>query len=207
MAKSRSKSSKKDKSKRKAEPSSAASVLQSLSRAPAQTEVESTEVLLDRAQKLFYLESSPQKALELCTLALQKSPESLDALNLAGEVNVELGDIQTAVKYFQKAVELDEDGTEDGPEKFLWLAQLCEEGGDEAIRWYERGTAIIRNWISSGKSNDERGLERKLCSALCGMAEIYMTDLWSVPTLFSRNSLPTVKRQRRRKQRENVPRS
>lgn len=51
--------------------------------------------------------------------------------------------------------------------------------------WFERGVGVLRGWIGRVESSgvgremlEERGLKGKLCSALCGMVEIYMTDLW-----------------------------
>lgn len=48
------------------------------------------------------------------------------------------------------------------------------------MEWYMRGVEVLRQWIQDGKGGAERGLEGKLCSALCAMAEIYMSDLWCV---------------------------
>lgn len=47
-----------------------------------------------------------------------------------------------------------------------------------------RGVEVLRQWIQDGKGGAERGLEGKLCSALCAMAEIYMSDLWCVFSFF-----------------------
>lgn len=73
-----------------------------------------------------------------------------------------------------------------GVEKFLWLAQLSEEGGRESVEWFERGCAVLRQEISTLESGlkgdvaitkevEER--RRKLSGALCGIVEIWMTDL------------------------------
>ena len=76
-----------------------------------------------------------------------------------------------------------------GVEKFLWLAQLCEEGGRESVGWFERGCAVLRqeiatleNSLSAKKGAVEIAKEveerrRKLSGALCGVVEIWMTDL------------------------------
>ena len=108
----------------------------------------------------------------------------LPALSLLGEINVELGDIPSAVAYFQKAVQMDPEGAlleeqGGGAEKFLWLAQLSENGGIDSVKWFEKGADVLRNELSSRKFTPEEELERraKLASALCGIAEIYMTDL------------------------------
>jgi tetratricopeptide (TPR) repeat protein len=119
------------------------------------------------------------------------SEEALPALNLLGEIHVELGEIDTARKYFQQAAVIDDDCTigEDvggGAEKFLWLAQLSEEGGRDSVNWFEKGATSLRIQIQAlldRKKLDaeaEAALEekrRKLAVALCGVVEVYMTDL------------------------------
>lgn len=113
--------------------------------------------------------------------------ESLPALKILAEINLELGDAEAARAYFLQAVDVDPEGeiAEDeggGPEKFLWLAQLCEEGGEESVRWFERGAGVLRRAIAMAeqKGGDLEGLEekrKKLARALCGIIEVYMTDL------------------------------
>lgn len=120
--------------------------------------------------------------------------EALPALNLLGEISVELGDADAARGYFEKAVALDPEGQVPetmggGAEKFLWLAQLCEEGGKASVGWFERGAkalqieiAAIENGQVPGMSEDDLLMmrvekKRKLANALCGIVEVYMTDL------------------------------
>lgn len=136
----------------------------------------------------------PEAALPLALRALLLTKEisssessTLPALNLLAEVNIELGDADTAKNYFLQAVELDPEGkiADDeggGAEKFLWLAQLCEEGGEESVRWFERGAAVLRRDIAMEEQpggNAERLEEKKkkLAGVLCGIIEVYMTDL------------------------------
>ena len=119
---------------------------------------------------------------------------SLPALSLLGEIFLELGDPASAATTFLQAVSLDPDGhlPEDmggGVEKFLWLAQLCEEGGEESIGWFEKGTEVLGRdiadleaQIATGKKIEESQVllqekMRKLAAALCGMVEVWMTDL------------------------------
>lgn len=117
--------------------------------------------------------------------------EALPALNLLGEIHIELGDIDTARQYFLQAASIDEDGTigEDiggGAEKFLWLAQLSEDGGQDSVNWFEKGATSLRTQIQAllERKNADAELEamllekrRKLAVALCGVVEVYMTDL------------------------------
>jgi tetratricopeptide (TPR) repeat protein len=120
-----------------------------------------------------------------------QSEGALPALNLLGEIHVELGDIDAARKYFLQAAAIDEDGTISeevggGAEKFLWLAQLSEEGGQDSVDWFEKGAVSLRIQIQQlldKKKLDKVGkalLEEKtgkLTGALCAMVEVYMTDL------------------------------
>ncbi|QSZ29099.1 hypothetical protein DSL72_003609 [Monilinia vaccinii-corymbosi] len=132
-----------------------------------------------------------KKALELVDV---QAPEALPALNLLGEIHVELGDVDSARQYFMQAAGIDEDGalSEDvggGAEKFLWLAQLSEEGGEDSVGWYEKGAVSLKAQIGAllekleKNKLDDAGLaaleekRRKLAVALCGVVEVYMTDL------------------------------
>lgn len=120
--------------------------------------------------------------------------EALPALNLLGEICVELGEIDAARDYFEKAATLDPQGSVEGPlgggaEKFLWLAQLNEEGGKQSVTWFEKGAQALQNEITALESGQATGLDdedllmlrvekkRKLANALCGIVEVYMTDL------------------------------
>jgi tetratricopeptide (TPR) repeat protein len=129
-----------------------------------------------------------QRALEVLD---PESEEALPALNLLGEIHIELGDIGSARQYFLQAASIDEDGTvgEDiggGAEKFLWLAQLSEDGGQDSVDWFEKGASSLRTQIQAllGRKKIDAEVEamllekrRKLAVALCGVVEVYMTDL------------------------------
>jgi tetratricopeptide (TPR) repeat protein len=129
-----------------------------------------------------------QQALGLLDI---ESVDALPVLNLLGEIHVELGDIETARNYFLQAAAIDEDGAlgEDvggGAEKFLWLAQLSEEGGQDSVDWFEKGAMSLRIYIQALLDRKKLDAEaqamleekrRKLAVALCGVVEVYMTDL------------------------------
>ena len=141
-----------------------------------------------------------QRALEFLQSPHQPQKASVPALTLLGEIYLELGDPGSATDVFLKAVELDPDGvvTEDeggGAEKFFWLAQLCEEGGEESLGWFRKGVEVLERDIaalelSAGDSMKDgttpvkltlEEKKRKLAAALCGMVEVWMTDLSYVP--------------------------
>ncbi|KAJ5047499.1 uncharacterized protein L3040_003323 [Drepanopeziza brunnea f. sp. 'multigermtubi'] len=154
----------------------------------------STADLLAQAAALLQngdIEGSVKPAKKALKSLNVESPEALPALNLLGEIHVELGDIDSARQYFQQAAAIDEDGSVPeelggGAEKFLWLAQLSEEGGQDSVDWFEKGAMSLRVQIdallASGKLDAEGEAAmaektRKLAVALCGVVEVYMTDL------------------------------
>lgn len=146
-------------------------------------------------------------AVALAKQALEVALDSDDAracaaYNLLGEINVELGEIDTARTCFLQAAKLDEDGAlaeelGGGPEKFNWLAQLSEEGGADSVGWFDKAATVLRAQIQiltdaatevkrkgSAHATLEKELEakiedkkKKLAETLCAVAEVYMTDL------------------------------
>lgn len=144
-------------------------------------------------------QSQPEDALKQATKlwrAVQDGSvtEALPAINLLGEINVELGEIDDARMCFEKAVTLDPEGKVPeamggGAEKFLWLAQLCDEGGQRSVDWYEKGVLALQREIAALENGEAKGMDeesllmmrvekkRKLANALCGIVEVYMTDL------------------------------
>ncbi|KAL1996597.1 hypothetical protein VTN49DRAFT_7462 [Thermomyces lanuginosus] len=153
---------------------------------------ESSTELLEKATILLQT-GQPDTALPLAQRALEiaaeNSPEALSAINRLGEIYIELGEIDAARNAFLKAVQIDPEGTipesqGGGAEKFLWLAQLSEQGGMDSVSWYEKGVRTLRHTIQtleqSNKPEDAAALDekrRKLANALCAVVEIYMTDL------------------------------
>ena len=114
----------------------------------------------------------------------------LRSLNLLGTFMVESGDIELARDVFIEATKIDKDGTMDekiggGPEKFLLLAQLSEDGGQDSVTWFEKGAAALRSQIQTLSSSSRtpaqeqvyQEKQEKLGGVLCSVAEVYMTDL------------------------------
>lgn len=146
-------------------------------------------------------------AINVAKQALEVALDSDDsracaAYNLLGEINVELGEIDTARTCFLQAAKIDEDGAlaeelGGGPEKFNWLAQLSEEGGADSVKWFDKAACALRaqiqlltNAVAEAKRKGsahgavEKELEakidekkRKLSETLCAVTEVYMTDL------------------------------
>lgn len=131
-----------------------------------------------------------RRALAILRPGAQPTKSALPAINLMGEINIEIGDIDAARQCFMEAAALDPSGdvpesVGGGSEKFLWLAQLNEEGGAQSVQWFEKGAIVLRKEISQLEKMEMGPIERssllekraKLASALCGIAEVYMTDL------------------------------
>lgn len=134
-------------------------------------------------------------AISLALKALETTGQGGDfelrALNLLGILHVEVGDIDDAREYLLRATKLDPEGIMDenvggGPEKFLFLAQLSEEGGSDSVLWFDRGAAALRKQIQAisdapVKAPDHADTllekQQKLGGVLCAVAEVYMTDL------------------------------
>lgn len=148
--------------------------------------------LLDQATILLQtgrVDEALATAQEALDLAAENASAQLQAVNLLGEINVELGEIDTAREYFLHAVEQDPNGSipepeGGGAEKFLWLAQLSEQGGADSVQWFEKGVSCLRQTLKSleGKTSAEEVAsatekKTKMTNALCAVAEIYMTDL------------------------------
>jgi tetratricopeptide (TPR) repeat protein len=160
----------------------------------ASTPPESPSILLTQATASLQqgdIAGAIKPAKRALSLLDPQSEAVLPALNLLGEIHIELGEINAARQYFLQATAIDEDGTisEDvggGAEKFLWLAQLSEEGGQDSVNWFERGAVCLRIQIrqlldKKRLSKEEEALleekTRKLTGALCAVVEVYMTDL------------------------------
>jgi tetratricopeptide (TPR) repeat protein len=146
------------------------------------------------AQAALLLQTSqPEEALVAARRALnvlqptsKPTLAALPALNLLGEINVELGEPEAAREAFTVAILLDPEGVNDGAEKFLWLAQLNEDGGAESVRWFEKGIEVLKREVDAlegkmvKKGDVTEALEEKklkIANSLCGIAEVYMTDL------------------------------
>lgn len=138
-------------------------------------------------------QSQPELALPLAEKAIRRlENQSTTSINLAvgicllAEIQLELGDVDTARTNYTRAVEIDPVGTYIGADALLWLAQLCEEGGQKSMHLFESANNVLRERINVLESEikqtpeeqvELQDLKRKLSDALCSMAEIYMTDL------------------------------
>lgn len=124
----------------------------------------------------------------LLQIAAQEKPVLPQAVVLVAEIHLALGDAAAATSHFEAAVRVDPDGALVSADPYLYLAQLCEEGGAKSIAFFEKGCEVLRNEIEvlgeslQGGADEEGTLivkmkQAKLAEGLCGMAEVFMTDL------------------------------
>ena len=121
------------------------------------------------------------EALEHCRAALELDPDNVAALDGMGEACVQLGDIETARQVLERSVALAPDGD---PGRYMNLGQMSE--GEESLRWYTSGVQRLRAERSALEqaSGSRAELQERwaasthaLATALCSVAEMYMTDL------------------------------
>ncbi|OAQ96029.1 hypothetical protein LLEC1_01542 [Akanthomyces lecanii] len=150
--------------------------------------------LLDDAETLFEV-GNIEEAIGLADKALTTTGEGGDfelrAVNLLALLHIEDGEVEEARSFFERAANIDKDGEMEekvggGPEKFLFLAELSEEGGQDTVKWFDRGAAALRKQIQtldaiSNKTPEQKAAyeekQKKLGGVLCAVAEVYMTDL------------------------------
>ncbi|KIV79333.1 hypothetical protein PV11_06899 [Exophiala sideris] len=123
----------------------------------------------------------------LLQLASQGKSTLPEALAVEAEIQLALGDADSARRSFLRATQIDPNGALVSAEPWLWLAQLCEGGGRESISYFEKAIEVLRNEIEVLEDDEAKDVDQsvkvlderkaKLADALCGMAEVYMTDL------------------------------
>lgn len=157
------------------------------------TDQEHTEVsledILTQGRQLLDVAESQQCIDLLAPIALDQpdQPELLPLYQMLGEAFLEVGNPKDAYELLMVCANFDPQGEEGGFEKFLWLGQLT--GGREGESWYEKGINGLKSNISklteaikTPKTAEELKLQKqKLCEALCGIVEIWMTDLCMEP--------------------------
>jgi tetratricopeptide (TPR) repeat protein len=106
--------------------------------------------------------------------AVSTAPEDTDLLDAAGEVAVELGRSEDAVRLFRQSIELRPD---DNPFKYMNLGQLL--AGEDAVNLFLKGIEMMQEELERVKDDLEAAnkLKARLCSGYCSMTEIFMTDL------------------------------
>lgn len=136
-------------------------------------------------------------AINLYNQVLAKAPKCLHALNGLGDALLQRGDREGAIAALRQSVLISPEGDAD---RYMNLGQL-EEGAD-ALLFLERGISILRGERSeaetaqkgshtaasaSGSEVDPLiGTTHALASALCSLAEVFLTDFCDHPDAESR---------------------
>ena len=139
-------------------------------------------------------------AVDLYRRATSEQPKCVAALNGLADCLLSMGDKEAALEALRRSVELAPKGL---PERYMNLGQLSE--GADALRWLEAGVAILREeWQAASQKSAGKGSKHKgsscgsgssggggngqaveaahaLASALCSVAEVYLTDACDEP--------------------------
>lgn len=139
----------------------------------------SADETLDKAKGLLHA-SQAQECINLLIPKVEADPDNVLVLQTLGEAYVEIGEPSNAYMLFEKAADLDNEGKVGGFEKFLWLGQLT--GDSNGLDWYEIGLNGLREQFNNTTQEEDISfLKKKLSQGLCGMIEIWMTDLCMEP--------------------------
>ena len=111
-----------------------------------------------------------EEARDLCSRAVLLSPEDADIRYQLGCICLELGDFQGGFENIRLSLNLEPETT---PDRFFAFAQLIP--GREAVQVYEHGLKVYTELGGNDESSNE--VKRKVSTACCAAAEIYMTDL------------------------------
>jgi tetratricopeptide (TPR) repeat protein len=137
----------------------------------------SADSLMEKARQI--LQSSPDipLALQFTERALLLDGLHCDALELTGSLLMETGEMERAKECFVKLIELPDNGPTTDIDAaratgYFYLGQMAS--GREAYQYITRGVAILERQQSV--VDDDVELRRKLSSAYCSLAELYMTD-------------------------------
>lgn len=114
--------------------------------------------------------------------AIKLNDTNAPVYELLGETLVEQGKPEEARDAFRRAIELEKVSgiSSGGFEKYLWMGQLSEEGGDASITYYRQGVKRLIAFIGKMEEEEQYMLRNRLASVYSAMAELYMTDLWYV---------------------------
>ncbi|CAH1790220.1 unnamed protein product [Owenia fusiformis] len=144
------------------------------------TQKYTVDQLLDKVAE--YLdEFKYELAQKFCQRAVELEPDNLRALELSGQLLLEVGNNESAKHCFGRAVELSPDN---GHSKYMYLGQLCE--GVDAVTFFQKGIALMEESLLEQQNKEVNaacalpsdGVSVKdISSAYCSVAELYMTDL------------------------------
>ncbi|KAH9256664.1 hypothetical protein BASA81_005168 [Batrachochytrium salamandrivorans] len=119
----------------------------------------------------FILSGQAVLAEPLLKRALELAPACTEALDLAGEMFVDVGEYSKAVLAFEHSVQL---APEESHTKYMFLGQL--KTGLLAMEMYEKGCMLLTH-----RQNEVENARHQLCQTKVAMAELWLTDLCMEP--------------------------
>lgn len=108
-----------------------------------------------------------EEARDVCSRAVLLAPDNADIRFQLGSICLELGDFQGGFENIRYSLNVEPETT---PDRFFAFAQLIP--GREAVQVYEHGLKVYSEKYSEGPE-----FKRKVSTACCAAAEIFMTDL------------------------------
>lgn len=110
-----------------------------------------------------------EEARDWCSRAILLAPEDADLRYQLGSICLELGDFQGGFENIRMSLNLEPETT---PDRFFAFAQLIP--GSEALEVYEYGLKVYE---AQNAELNTLEVKRKVSTACCAAAEIFMTDL------------------------------
>jgi len=124
--------------------------------------------LLDKAGDMLD-EYKYELAQKFCQRALEMDADNVRALEMSGNLLLELGQTESAQQCLGRAIHL---SPESGHTKYMTAGQLFT--GIDSRNLYLKGVEILQKTVSDAASPDVAG---ELSAALVALSELYMTDL------------------------------
>ncbi|KAJ1927077.1 hypothetical protein IWQ60_003230 [Tieghemiomyces parasiticus] len=114
-------------------------------------------------------------AYRFCQRAVEMAPTHTGALEQLAVVELEIGQYESALQHLRQCITLVPDT---GFSKYMYLGQMSTEM--EAINYFNQGVAIMKRELEQltavGDEAAATAVRSQMASALCSMAEIYLTD-------------------------------
>ena len=110
-------------------------------------------------------------ALDLCNAALEMQSDNVELKEIKASLLLELGREDGSLEIYRELCSLQPENAR----LLLCLAQLSN--GSDALCLYERAIAIYKQESMQNATGEDSQLSEQLSSALCAIAELYMTDL------------------------------
>ena len=114
-------------------------------------------------------------AKSFCERALKVEPNNIRALETAGSVLIELGEMDSAKDCFSLAITVQ---PEEGHEKYMCMGQLLT--GSDAVSCFHKGIELMKTILqqdeAAAAAEKSDVMPRDIARAYCNIAEIYLTD-------------------------------